>query len=66
MFVYTMIDLQNLKFYYDKQEVDEYIEKNHLCIEDALQCLIERVFRLLWMIINRYDPLHVFLSLISK
>ena len=43
MFVSTMIDLQNLKFYYDKNEVDDYMEKNHLPIEDVLQSLIERV-----------------------
>ena len=40
-----MIDLQNLKFWYDKKEVDEYMEKNHLPIEDLLQSLIESVLR---------------------
>ena len=38
-----MIDLDNLKFWYEKEEVDMYMRENELPIEDVLQLLITNV-----------------------
>ena len=39
-----MIDLENIKFAYSKEEVDAYMRDHNLRIEDVLLLLIERVF----------------------
>lgn len=38
-----MIDLDNLKFWYEKEEVDMYMKEQNMPIEDVLQLLITNV-----------------------
>lgn len=38
-----MIDLDNLKFWYEKEEVDMYMKEKNMAIEDVLQLLITSV-----------------------
>lgn len=61
-----MIDLDNLKFWYEKEEVDAYMMEKHVPIEDVLQLLITNVWTACKVLLYRFESMLVCLSLNSK
>ena len=61
-----MIDLDDLKFWYEKEEVDAYMRENQLPIEDVLQLLITNVWMIWIWLLYRSESMPVYLSLTFK